>query len=140
MYRYKVEVTRVVDGDTVDVDVDLGFGMVYKKQRVRMMGIDTPESRTRDLEEKFYGKQSKYHLENILKDKDIELKSHDKGKFGRILGELFVGSSAYSINQQMIDEYHAVPYLGQSKQDTEQGHLWNRKALNEQGIIYQPED
>ena len=140
MYRYKVEVTRVVDGDTVDVDVDLGFGMVYKKQRVRMMGIDTPESRTRDLEEKFYGKQSKYHLENILKDKDIELKSHDKGKFGRILGELFVGSSAYSINQQMIDEYHAVPYLGQSKQDTEQGHLWNRQALNEQGIIYQPED
>ena len=140
MYRYKVEVTRVVDGDTVDVDVDLGFGMVYKKQRVRMMGIDTPESRTRDLEEKFYGKQSKYHLENILKDKDIELKSHDKGKFGRILGELFVGSSSYSVNQQMIDEYHAVPYLGQSKQDTEQGHLWNRQALNEQGIIYQPED
>ena len=105
-----------------------------------MMGIDTPESRTRDLEEKFYGKQSKYHLENILKDKDIELKSHDKGKFGRILGELFVGSSSYSVNQQMIDEYHAVPYLGQSKQDTEQGHLWNRQALNEQGIIYQPED
>ena len=140
MYRYKVEVTRVVDGDTVDVDVDLGFGMVYKKQRVRMMGIDTPESRTRDLEEKFYGKQSKYHLENILKDKDIELLSHDKGKFGRILGELFVGSSVYSINQQMIDEYHAVPYFGQSKEDTEQGHLWNKKALNEQGIIYQPED
>ena len=140
MYRYKVEVTRVVDGDTVDVDIDLGFGMVYKKQRVRMMGIDTPESRTRDLEEKFYGKQSKYHLENILKDKDIELLSHDKGKFGRILGELFVGSSAYSINQQMIDEYHAVPYFGQSKEDTEQGHLWNKQALNEQGIIYQPED
>lgn len=140
MYRYKVEVTRIVDGDTVDVNVDLGFGMVYRKQRVRMMGIDTPESRTRDLEEKFYGKQSKYHLENILKDKDIELLSHDKGKFGRILGELFVGSSAYSINQQMIDEYHAVPYFGQSKEDTEQGHLWNKKALNEQGIIYQPED
>ena len=54
MYRYKVYVTRVVDGDTVDVDIDLGFGMIYKKQRVRMMGIDTPESRTRDLEEKFY--------------------------------------------------------------------------------------
>ena len=58
MYRYKVYVTRVVDGDTVDVDIDLGFGMIYKKQRVRMMGIDTPESRTRDLEEKFYGKKS----------------------------------------------------------------------------------
>ena len=67
MYRYNVEVTRIVDGDTVDVDIDLGFGMVYKKQRVRMMGIDTPESRTRDLEEKFYGLASKAHLTKLLK-------------------------------------------------------------------------
>ena len=137
MYRYKVFVTRIVDGDTVDVDVDLGFGMIYKKQRVRMMGIDTPESRTRDLEEKFYGKASKANLKRILKDQEIQMVSHDKGKFGRILGELFIGDSSYSINQQQIDEYHAVPYFGQSKDDTEQGHLWNRKALNEQGIIYE---
>lgn len=137
MYRYKVYVTRVVDGDTVDVDVDLGFGMIYKKQRVRMMGIDTPESRTRDLEEKFYGKASKANLVKILKDQEIQMVSHDKGKFGRILGELFIGDSSYSINQQQIDEYHAVPYFGQSKDDTEQGHLWNREALNEQGIIYE---
>ena len=137
MYRYKVYVTRVVDGDTVDVDVDLGFGMIYKKQRVRMMGIDTPESRTRDLEEKFYGKASKANLKRILKDQEIQMVSHDKGKFGRILGELFIGDSSYSINQQQIDEYHAVPYFGQSKDDTEQGHLWNRAALNEQGIIYE---
>ncbi len=140
MYRYKVEVTRVVDGDTVDVDIDLGFGMVYKKQRVRMMGIDTPESRTRDLEEKFYGKQSKYHLEGLLKDQEIQLLSHDKGKFGRILGELFLGDSTQSINQTMIDDCHAVPYFGQSKDDTEKGHLWNKQVLNEQGIIYSPED
>ena len=137
MYRYKVYVTRIVDGDTVDVDVDLGFGMIYKKQRVRMMGIDTPESRTRDLEEKFYGKASKANLKRILKDQEIQMVSHDKGKFGRILGELFIGDSSYSINQQQIDEYHAVPYFGQSKDDTEQGHLWNRAALNEQGIIYE---
>ena len=137
MYRYKVEVTRVVDGDTVDVDIDLGFGMVYKKQRVRMMGIDTPESRTRNLEEKFYGKASKANLVRILDGKDIELESHDKGKFGRILGELFIGDSKYSINQQQIDEFHAVPYYGQSKDDTEQGHLWNRAALIEKdGLIY----
>ena len=136
MYRYKVYVTRVVDGDTVDVDIDLGFGMIYKKQRVRMMGIDTPESRTRDLEEKFYGKASKAHLKTILSEGNVQLKSHDKGKFGRILGELFIGDSSYSVNQQMIDEYHAVPYFGQSKDDTEQGHLWNRAALNEQGINY----
>ena len=137
MYRYKVEVTRVVDGDTVDVDIDLGFGMVYKKQRVRMMGIDTPESRTRNLEEKYYGKLSKAHLQKILSEGNIQLLSHDKGKFGRILGELFIGNSVYSVNQQMIDEHHAVPYFGQSKDDTEKGHLWNRAALNEQGFIYE---
>ena len=147
MYRYNVTVTRVVDGDTVDVDIDLGFGMTYKKQRVRMMGIDTPESRTRDLEEKFYGKQSKYFLEGLLKDKKVQLLSHDKGKFGRILGELFVNleelnedvisNAAGSINQMMIDNFHAVPYFGQSKDDTEKGHLMNRAALNEQGIIYE---
>ena len=137
MYRYKVDVTRIVDGDTVDVDIDLGFGMIYKKQRVRMRGIDTPESRTRDLEEKFYGKASKANLEKILSGQEIQLVSHDKGKFGRILGELFIGGASYSVNQQQIDENHAVPYFGQSKDDTEQGHLWNRAALNEQGIIYQ---
>ena len=135
-YRYNVEVTRIVDGDTVDVDIDLGFGMVYKKQRVRMMGIDTPESRTRDLEEKFYGKASKAHLTKILENQKVQLQSHDKGKFGRILGELFVGDSAFSVNQQMIDEYHAVPYFGQSKEDTEKGHMWNREVLIEAGLIY----
>lgn len=136
MYRYKVYVTRIVDGDTVDVDIDLGFGMIYKKQRVRMMGIDTPESRTRNLEEKFYGKASKAHLTKILDGQEVQLVSHDKGKFGRILGELFIGNSNFSVNQQMIKDYHAVPYFGQSKDETEQGHLWNRVALNEQGIIY----
>ena len=148
MYRYNVTVTRIVDGDTVDVDIDLGFGMVYKKQRVRMMGIDTPESRTRDLEEKFYGKQAKYHLTDLLKDKQVELVSHDKGKFGRILGELFItqveneGHPQWetkiekSVNQLMIEHFHAVPYLGQSKEDTQLGHSYNKAALNEQGIIY----
>lgn len=138
MYTYSVKVTRVVDGDTVDVDIDLGFGMSYRKQRVRMMGIDTPESRTRNLEEKFYGKASKAHLVEKLKDQKVKLVSHEKGKFGRILGELFIGNNPVSVNQQMIDEFHAVPYFGQSKDDTEQGHLWNKQALNEQGIIYQP--
>ena len=138
MYRYKVEVTRIVDGDTVDVDIDLGFGMTYKKQRVRMMGIDTPESRTRDLEEKFYGKASKAHLTQLIENaKEIQLVSHEKGKFGRILGELFDPDNVVSINQQMIDDYHAVPYFGQSKEDTAKGHLMNKAALNEQGIIYE---
>ena len=135
MYRYKVSVTRVVDGDTVDVDIDLGFGMTYKKQRVRMKGIDTPESRTRDLEEKKFGLASKEFLKGQLKDQEIELVSHDKGKFGRILGELFVGSSAYSINRIMIDNHHAVPYDGQSKEDIEANHLKNRTHLTESGFV-----
>ncbi len=138
MYTYNVKVTRIVDGDTVDVDVDLGFGMIYKKQRVRMMGIDTPESRTRDLEEKFYGKQSKKFLETLLLNADVTLVSHDKGKFGRILGELFIyGNFDRSVNTMMIDNFHAVPYYGDSKDLTEEHHLSNRKALNEQGIIYE---
>ena len=139
MYRYKVEVTRIVDGDTVDVDIDLGFGMIYKKQRVRLMGIDTPESRTRNLEEKFYGLQSKAHLTKLIENaNEIQLLSHDKGKFGRILGELFDPDSVVSINQQMIDDYHAVPYMGQSKDETEMAHMVNRTSLwVEKGIIYE---
>ena len=137
MYKYRVEVTRVVDGDTVDVDIDLGFGMTYKKQRVRMMGIDTPESTTRHIEEKFYGLESKKYLIDLLDGATVTLVSHDKGKFGRILGELFLGESNLSVNQIMIENYHAVPYFGQSKDKTEEGHLMNRAALNELGIIYE---
>jgi len=137
MYTYNVEVTRVVDGDTVDVDIDLGFGMVYKKQRVRLMGIDTPESRTRNLEEKFYGLKAKEFMKSMVQGtKGVKLVSHDKGKFGRILGELFIPNTDISVNQLMIDNWHAVPYLGQSKADTEAGHMMNRAALNEQGIVY----
>lgn len=135
MYRYKVKVAKVVDGDTVDVDIDLGFGMTYKKQRVRMLGIDTPESRTRDLVEKKFGKASKKHLKGILESGDIELVSHDKGKFGRILGELFMGGSTFSVNQQMINEHHAVAYTGGNKEEIEKGHLANREILLEQGVV-----
>ena len=103
-----------------------------------MQGIDTPESRTRDLTEKWYGKASKAFLEEQLKDQEIQLVSHDKGKFGRILGELFVGNSSYSVNKMMIDNYHAVPYTGASKELVEEQHMANRQRLKEQGI--EPED
>ena len=137
MYSYKVDVTRVVDGDTVDVDIDLGFGMTYKKQRVRLMGIDTPESRTRDLEEKFYGLEAKTFLKTLLMECPVTLVSHEKGKFGRILGELFIyGNMDRSINQMMIDNFHAVPYNGGNKVLTEQGHMENRKRLAEDGIKF----
>ena len=135
MYRYKVNVVKVVDGDTVDVDIDLGFGMSYKKQRVRMVGIDTPESRTRDLVEKKFGNASKAHLKSILEAGDIELVSHDKGKFGRILGDLFIGSSTFSVNQQMINDHHAVAYTGGNKEETEKGHMANREILIGNGTV-----
>ena len=131
MYKYRVDVTRVVDGDTVDVDIDLGFGMTYKKQRVRLYGIDTPESRTRDLVEKKYGKAAKKFLQEKIESAEVvTLYSHDKGKFGRILGELFIdGSSDLSLNQLMINNYHAVAYHGQSKEEIEEGHLANREKV-----------
>lgn len=144
MYKYRVDVTRVVDGDTVDVDIDLGFGMVYKKQRVRLYGIDTPESRTRDLEEKKYGKAAKKFLKETLENAGtVMLLSHDKGKFGRILGELFVlaneealkeGAEVWeeekSVNQHMIDCHHAVAYHGQSKEEIQEQHLINRTKID----------
>lgn len=131
MYKYRVDVTRVVDGDTVDVDIDLGFGMTYKKQRVRLYGIDTPESRTRDLVEKKYGKAAKKFLQEKIESAEVvTLYSHDKGKFGRILGELFIdGSNDLSLNQLMINNYHAVAYHGQSKEEIEEGHLANREKV-----------
>ena len=139
MYRYKVDIVKVIDGDTVDVDIDLGFGMVYKKQRVRLKGIDTTESRTINLEEKKFGLAAKAFLKEELKGPDaythIELVSHDKGKFGRILGELFVGGSSCSINQLMIDKHHAVPYDGQSKEQIAENHLKNRQWLTERGLV-----
>ena len=115
--------------DTVDVDIDLGFGMTYKKQRVRLMGIDTPESRTRDKVEKLFGKASKKHLKKLIESAEVlTLVSHDKGKFGRILGELFVYHNyghpvhqvEYSINQQMIDDHHAVDYGGGNKEEIQE--------------------
>ena len=135
MYEYNVKITKVVDGDTVDVDIDLGFGMTYKKQRVRLMGIDTPESRTRDLVEKLFGKASKKHLKELLSEGNITLRSHDKGKFGRILGELFIND--ISINQKMIDDHHAVDYGGGNKAEIEEQHLKHRVILVEQGVVTQ---
>ena len=136
-FVYNAILERIVDGDTFDCCLDLGFDVKLHKQRVRLSGIDTPESRTRDLEEKFYGKQSKYFLESLLKDQKIQLVSHDKGKFGRILGELFIDGLETSVNQTMINNNHAVPYYGGNKDETERHHLENRKALNEQGIVYE---
>jgi micrococcal nuclease len=135
MYEYRAKVTRVVDGDTLDVDVDLGFD-VWLKNRVRMYGIDTPESRTRDKEEKYRGLLSKEALKEHLKvSKEVILKTkkgEETGKFGRILAEVWI--DGVNINKQLIKDGYAVAYHGQSKESVEKKHDSNRKKLIEAGI------
>lgn len=134
MYEYSCKIVKVVDGDTTDVDIDLGFGVWMKKQRVRFYGVDTPESRTRDLEEKKYGLAAKKFLTGMLDDEaGITLKTHKdaEGKFGRILGELWrtTNYADQSINEYMIEKHHAVRYMGQSKESIEEDHIKNRELV-----------
>ena len=118
MYTYKAKLMRVVDGDTVDAEIDLGFG-VFMKQRIRLYGINTPESRTRDLEEKERGLAAKARLTELLgKEFVVETILNKRGKFGRILGTLHVNKddgSTQNINQTLVEEGHAVEYFGGSR-------------------------
>ena len=137
MHEYKAKITKIIDGDTIRCDIDLGFDIVMANQTIRLFGIDTPESRTRDLEEKFYGNVSKQFLNDYCpKGSYITLRTHldKKGKFGRILGEIIV--NRVNLNEQMIEENLAVAYHGQSKIDIEKEHLYNRTQLNRKGINY----
>ena len=135
MYEYKCkEIKKIVDGDTVDVVLDLGFD-IYHSCRVRLLGIDTPESRTRDLEEKARGKLSKQFLKDCLLDKEVIIKTYKKkakGKFGRVLGELWVANK--NINKEMVGLGYAVEYHGQSKMDLREAHEKNKQLLIERGI------
>ena len=114
MYEYKVtEIAKVVDGDTVDLVLDLGFGL-YKKERVRVAGIDTPESRTRDKVEKKYGLEAKVYLEGMLSNAEsLTVKTEKDGKYGRMLGWLWDGD--LNINQKMLDAGMAFEYDGGTK-------------------------
>ena len=131
MYEYKCKIVRIVDGDTVDVDIDLGFGVWMRNQRIRMYGIDTPESRTSDKIEKVYGKAATEFLTKWTSAGDLTLKTFkdDRGKFGRILGELWYGQE-HNINQLLVDNHHAVRYHGQSKDEIKEEHLANREKLH----------
>ena len=113
MFEYNATIVRVVDGDTVDALVDLGFD-TWKKVRIRMHGINAPESRTRDLEEKEKGLAAKARLIEMLEESNNEFKlvSHGVGKYGRCLGEIFLKGHANSINKQLIWEGHGTEYYG----------------------------
>jgi len=138
--EYDVHVVKVVDGDTVDVDIDLGFGVCLKDERVRVMGIDTPESRTSDDVEKLFGLAAKNRLYSLL-EKDAKLITTEdkngedmKGKFGRILGD-FRAADGRLVTQIMIEEGHCVPYFGGSKDDIQAQHMINRERLLNEGIV-----
>ena len=136
-FSYRInKVTKVVDGDTIDVIMDMGFDIMYKS-RVRLFGIDTPESRTRNLDEKKRGLLAKKYLQEALKaGNKLSIKTYkdnETGKFGRILGDVFIDGK--SINAQMVKDFMAVPYTGQSKQAIMQLHESNKKMLIKQGKI-----
>ena len=114
MYQYKCELLRVVDGDTFDVNVDLGFSVKLCKQRIRLVGLDTWESRTRNKEEKVKGLAAKaFTKEKLENAMEIILISHGKGKYGRILGEVLVDE--LSLNELLLKEGHAHKYDGGKK-------------------------
>jgi len=119
MFEYRVkQITKIVDGDTIDVDIDLGFNISYS-QRLRLAGIDTPESRTTDKLEKTLGLESKEYLKYKLKDaKDVVVKTEkpdSSEKYGRILGWVYLDGSTKSINEQMIEDGYAWGYMGETK-------------------------
>ena len=146
MYEYKAKVLRVVDGDTVDVDIDLGFGVWMHRERVRMMGIDTPESRTRDKVEKAFGLHSKKPDQRIVtrwiaqclkkkkKNKSIKVEKI-KRKVSKNLETPIDGKRATDI---LIEEGHAVAYFGGSKEEVEAKHMANRERLLNEGKVTLP--
>ena len=137
--EYDVVVIKVVDGDTVDVDIDLGFGICLKDERVRIMGIDTPESRTRDKVEDLFGEASKARVKELMKHGGKLITTENKhgedmkGKFGRILGDFIIDGRR--LTDILIEEGHAVKYFGQNKADVLQEHLANRNRLMSEGKV-----
>ena len=139
MYTYRAEIVRVVDGDTVDINIDLGFGVWLNDERVRLAGVDTPESRTSDKVEKLFGKAAGRYVEERLPVGSMQTlvtKKYDsKGKFGRILGDFALEES--SICEQLIESGNAVPYNAQNKAKVQEQHMANRQRLINEGVVTQ---
>ena len=145
--EYDVTVIKVVDGDTVDVDIDLGFGVTLRDERVRIMGIDTPESRTRDKVEDLFGEAAKARLKELMSEGAKLITTENKhgedmkGKFGRILGDFKVerweNQPAERVTDILIEEGHAVAYFGGSKEEIQLKHEANRQKLLREGVVSQ---
>ena len=139
MYQYSCKVNKVLDGDTVDIDLDLGFNIVLANQRVRMAGVDTPESRTSNKEEKPRGLLSKKKLSEKLpagswvKINTLKPDNNDD-KFGRILGE-FILDDGTNVNRWLIDNNYAVTYQGENKELVQESHQTNKAILVKRGEL-----
>ena len=144
MYEYKVNILKVVDGDTVDVDIDLGFGCWLRNERVRIVGIDCPESRTSDRIEKVFGEAAKQRLTSLLSSEATlisqisKMGENMKGKFGRILGD-FKTINDQVISTTLMEEGHAVAYSGGDKEAVQAQHLKNRQRLIDEGKVPTPD-
>ena len=144
MYEYKVNILKVVDGDTVDVDIDLGFGCWLRNERVRIVGIDCPESRTSDRIEKVFGEAAKQRLTSLLSSEATlisqisKMGENMKGKFGRILGD-FKTINDQIVSTPLMEEGHAVAYNGGDKEAVQAQHLKNRQRLIDEGKVPTPD-
>lgn len=139
MYTYKCRINKVLDGDTVEVDLDLGFNIRLADQKVRLLGIDTPESRTTNKEEKVRGLLSKKKLQEKLPvGSYVKIVTHKKDdnddKFGRILGE-FILEDNTNLNQWLVNNNYAVPYTGENKELMQEAHKANKQKLIERGEL-----
>lgn len=143
MYEYRAKVINVVDGDTVDVDIDLGFDIILRDERVRIMNIDTPETRTTDRVEKLFGNLATERVKELLDGNVILYTKLNKqgedmrGKFGRVLGDFKIGDKL--LTDILVEEGHAVKYNELSEQDMKNQHLANRKKLLSEGVVTQAE-
>jgi len=141
MYEYNCKIVKIIDGDTVDVDIDLGFGIWIHNERIRVIGIDAPETRTSDPVEKIFGMASKQRLEQLLVvgsttvlRTTIDKSGTDaKGKFGRILGDFVLGDR--TVTEILVEEGHAVKYHGQTRADIDIAHLANQNRLMSEGVV-----
>ncbi len=136
-FCYRAKVVRVVDGDTIILDIDLGFDVVLRNQSVRLYKVDTPECRTRNLKEKAAGKLAKKVVDGFVAVGDsvvVKTKLDGKGKFGRLLG-IVVTSDDHNINEYLIEHNYAVEYYGQSKMEVASKHEENYKRLVERSEL-----
>ena len=134
MYQYKCKIIEITDGDTVKVDIDVGFNIWVNNVVIRLLGIDTPESRTSDKIEKTFGLLSKNRLTELLPINSIQvIKTTIDDKYGRVLGDFFIDNE--SVCAKLMKEYFAVPYEGQNKADVKILHEENRKKLISLGVV-----